>query len=243
MGTRHTRALVQIRELILRGELRPGERLTEESLAERLGMSRTPVRQALPALAREGLLVQGETRGYMVRAFSEQDVSDAIDLRGALEGMAARIVAERGTTTELMRALQSCLDVGDAIFANRSFAEGDEMRYAEMNTKFHRLIVDATGSRVLKDALAANDRIPFAAAGAVAFDRLPSAVMFELLRFAHHQHHAIAQAIGAGQGARAEALLREHAQPVKDSLNLRHHHPTMLRAPAPGRDVTPKLAI
>jgi GntR family transcriptional regulator of vanillate catabolism len=223
MATQHVRALVQLREMILRGDLQPGERLTEESLADRLGMSRTPIRQVLPALAREGLLVMGETRGYLVRAFSERDVSEAIDLRGLLEGMAGRMVAERGASQSLIRALHSCLDIGDAIFGNRQFADGDETRYAEMNSEFHALIVDAAASKVLSDALAANDRIPFAAASAVAFDRMPSDFLFEMLRFAHRQHYMIVQALESGQSARVEALLREHAQPVKDSLNLRHH--------------------
>jgi GntR family transcriptional regulator of vanillate catabolism len=222
MATHHVRALVQIREMILRGDLRAGERLTEEALAERLGMSRTPIRQALPALAREGLLVMGETRGYLVRTFSESDVSEAIDLRGLLEGMAGRLVAERGAPPSLVRALRSCLETGDAIFDNPKFLDCDETRYAEMNFEFHALIVQAADSKILSDALAANDRIPFASAAAVAFDRMPTDFMFELLRFAHRQHHMIVLALENGQSARVEALLREHAQPVKDSLNLRH---------------------
>ena len=82
--------------MILRGDLAPGERLAELALAERLGVSRTPIRQALPALAREGLLAAAGRRGYVVRSFSPQDVVDAIETRGLLEGLAARRVAERG---------------------------------------------------------------------------------------------------------------------------------------------------
>jgi GntR family transcriptional regulator of vanillate catabolism len=211
---------VQIREMILRGDLQPGEKLVEESLADRLGMSRTPIRQVLPALAREGLLTVGETRGYIVRGFSEQDVADAIDVRGMLEGMAARLVCERGSAPSLLRALQACLDEGDAIFQKSIFIDGDDHRYTEMNVRFHALIVEAADSDVLSDAIAANDRIPFAAAGAVAFDKMASGPMFELLRYAHRQHHVIVQALTNGQSARVETLLREHAQPVKDSLNL-----------------------
>jgi GntR family transcriptional regulator of vanillate catabolism len=86
-------AVVQLREMILRGKLAPGQRVAEAPLAEELGMSRTPVRQALPMLAKEGLLSLHETRGYVVRAFTWAEVVDAIDLRGALEGLAARRVA------------------------------------------------------------------------------------------------------------------------------------------------------
>ena len=87
---------LRLREMILRGELAPGERLAEVALAERLGVSRTPIRQALPALAREGLLAAAGRRGYVVRSFSPQDVIDAIETRGLLEGLAARRIAERG---------------------------------------------------------------------------------------------------------------------------------------------------
>ena len=97
MDTQLARATLSIREMILRGRLRPGQRVTEVMLAQLLGMSRTPVRQALPVLAREGLLVESGTRGYLVRTFTRSDILDAIDLRGVIEGLAARRVVERGS--------------------------------------------------------------------------------------------------------------------------------------------------
>jgi GntR family transcriptional regulator, vanillate catabolism transcriptional regulator len=220
MTTHQNRAIVQIRELILRGELGPGERITEEGLGERLAMSRTPIRAALPALAREGLLTASETRGYFVRAFSQLDVVDAIDLRGLLEGMAARVVAERGATPAMLQALRSCLVDGDGIFTKDSFADGDEELFASMNARFHSILVEAANSKVIADAIVANDRVPFAAAGAVAFDKMPAAFMFELLRYAQRQHHAIVQALANGQSGRIEMLMREHAHIVTESLNL-----------------------
>src|SRR6267143_1799346 len=83
------------------GTLMPGQRVAEAPLAERLGMSRTPVRQALPLLAQEGLLMEHETRGFVVRAFTEADIVDSIDLRGLLEGYAVRRLAERGASKSL----------------------------------------------------------------------------------------------------------------------------------------------
>src|SRR4029077_20450425 len=105
--------------MILRGELAPGERLGEVALAERLGVSRTPIRQALPALAREGLLAAAGRRGYVGRGFSPQDVLDAIETRGLLEGLAARRIAERGATPELVSSLRQCLSEGDAVLGKR----------------------------------------------------------------------------------------------------------------------------
>src|ERR1700754_244260 len=98
MNTQLSAAIVRIREMILRGEIAPGQRVAEAPLADRLGVSRTPVRQALPLLAQEGLLLEHETRGYVVRAFTSADIIDAIDLRAVLEGLAARRVAELGAS-------------------------------------------------------------------------------------------------------------------------------------------------
>ena len=99
MDTQLARATVSVREMILRGRLKPGQRVTEVMLAQLLGMSRTPVRQALPVLAREGLLVESGTRGYLVRTFTRSDILDAIDLRGVLEGFAVRRIACAGSPT------------------------------------------------------------------------------------------------------------------------------------------------
>jgi GntR family transcriptional regulator of vanillate catabolism len=230
--TRHARVVVRLREMILRGELAPGERVAEIGIAERLGVSRTPIRQALPVLAQEGLLSPAGARGYVVRSFSVQDVLDALDVRGALEGLVARRIAEHGAAPELLGELRGCLAAGDAIFAGRrQFSEGDESRYSEMNRRFHTLIAAAAGP-VISDALALNDRVPFAAASAVAFDKASSQPIFDILSYAHRQHHAIVDALENGEGARVEALMREHTQPVKQSLNL-------LRAPHSTSQGTP----
>jgi GntR family transcriptional regulator of vanillate catabolism len=211
---------LRLREMILRGDLAPGERLAEVALAERLGVSRTPIRQALPALAREGLLAAAGRRGYVVRSFSPQDVLDAIETRGLLEGLAARRIAERGATPELIRSLKDCLAEGDAILAKRRFESADEQRYGDMNGRFHALIVDGAASRIVADTLAGNDHVPFASARAVAFSRDLSELV-PILNYAHRQHHVIVQALENREAARAEALMREHASPVKEVLNLK----------------------
>ena len=206
--------------MILRGELAPGERLAEVGLAGRLGVSRTPIRQALPALAREGLLAAAGRRGYVVRSFSPQDVADAIETRGLLEGLAARRVAERGAAPELIRSLRECLSEGDAILARRRFESADEQRYSEMNGRFHALIVEGAGSRIVADTLARNDHVPFASARAVAFSRERSELL-PILNYAHRQHLVSVQALEKREAARADALMREHASPVKEVLNLK----------------------
>src|SRR5215471_12055158 len=85
------RALLELRELLLKGEFHPGERLSELQLVARLGVSRTPVRLALHRLAHEGLLEATPSGRSIVREFTISDVWDAIELRGVLEGTAARM--------------------------------------------------------------------------------------------------------------------------------------------------------
>ncbi len=92
------KALLGLRDLILTGEVEPGERLSEVALSERLSVSRTPLRAALQKLEQEGLVALIPSGGYAVRSFSRQEVIDAIELRGVLEGAAARLAAERGAT-------------------------------------------------------------------------------------------------------------------------------------------------
>lgn len=220
MNTQLSQAIVRIREMILRGELTPGQRVAEAPLADRLGVSRTPVRQALPLLAQEGLLLEHETRGYVVRAFTSADIIDAIDLRAVLEGLAARRVAEQGASKALLRELRSCLEDGDAILGKRRVEESDEGLYADMNERFHRLILQESRSALLAETLARNSRIPFAGPQALAFDKGNLEQMYDMLHYAHRQHHAIVEALERGQSARAEALMREHANSAKESINL-----------------------
>src|SRR3974377_322232 len=171
MSGKNSRVIVRIREMILHGELPPGERVREVELAEKLGVSRTPVRESLPILAQEGVLTQLDKGGFVVRVFTSQEIMDAIDVRGALEGLAARMLAEQGPPRRLIHSLHECLHEGDEIFAKGHLVPSDEARYGDMNTQFHGLIVQGAGSKVVAEAIERNGRIPFAAAHAIAFNR------------------------------------------------------------------------
>src|SRR5262245_37829701 len=109
--------IVKIREMILNGALAPGERVIEAALSERLNVSRTPVRSALPGLAKEGLLKPRGRRGYAVAAYSHADSTAGVELRAVLEGVAAKFVAMRGPTAELVATLEACLAEGDQILS------------------------------------------------------------------------------------------------------------------------------
>ncbi|MCB5364234.1 GntR family transcriptional regulator [Pusillimonas sp. CC-YST705] len=218
--SQQTTVIVQLREMILQGQLRPGERMPETELATRLGVSRTPIRQALPALAQEGLLVPAGKRGYAVRAFTLEQTLEALQLRALLEGVAARTLAARGVSDELLEALKQCLQEGDAIFAQRTLNKDAESRYAQMNERFHRLIIDAADSPLLASLIERCNIVPFTAPLSIAFSTSSKDRMFDLLFYAHGQHHNIVQAIEQRQPERAEFLFREHAHTQEQSQAL-----------------------
>ena len=167
MADLKTRVVVELRRMIVNGEFSPGDRVAEIPVAEKLDVSRTPVRVALSVLEQEGLLEASATGGYTVRSFTLAQISDAIDVRGILEGLAARLVAEHGLTRGFSQELAACLREGEAIVGAGRIELDSMERPAVMNVKFHRLIVDGSGNEALLRALALNDAVPFSASTAV----------------------------------------------------------------------------
>jgi GntR family transcriptional regulator of vanillate catabolism len=92
--------LIKLRKMIIAGELEGGSRIAEIPTAEMLGVSRQPVRMAFRLLEQEGLLIKNPTRGYIVREISDDLIRDALQVRGVLEGLAAKTLAEKGITEE-----------------------------------------------------------------------------------------------------------------------------------------------
>ncbi|WP_262421309.1 FCD domain-containing protein [Paraburkholderia sp. UCT31] len=98
-------------------------------------------------------------------------------------------------------------------------AEND-VRYAQMNGRFHALIVDAAQNQAVTAALSLNDKVPFVSPFTIAFDESARERQFMMLMYAHRQHHAIVDALKKGEGARVDALMKEHTHISKESLNL-----------------------
>jgi len=203
--------LVSLRKMIASGELAAGERLMEVPTAERFGVSRMPVRMAFRTLEQEGLLVPFGGRGFQVRSISPHEIAGAVEVRGVLEGLAARQMAEIGVSQEARDELETCLVQGDALFAKGFVTEDDLEVYHDLNMRLHRVIVEGSGNSAIADALARNDHLPFASVTALAVDRNDLVREFRRFNFAHMQHHAVVDALINGQSARAEAIMREHA--------------------------------
>lgn len=219
------RTLLNLRGMLLRGDFQPGERISELPLVARLGVSRTPIRLALDRLAHEGLLEASPTGGFVVRAFTIEDVWDAIETRGILEGSAARLAAERLEHDSELAQLRRYRDELDAMIQKDgdpdTFAEPDIdsfARYLDLNEAFHSEIVKLAKTPMLRRVLERVNSVPFASPSALVYVRskLPRAP--QMFAIAHEHHRSIVDAIEHRQGARAEALAREHSLMTKHNV-------------------------
>jgi GntR family transcriptional regulator, vanillate catabolism transcriptional regulator len=208
--TQMMRALLALREQILSGEFKPGERMSELRLVERLGVSRTPLRLALASLEHEGLLRVLPTGGYVVREFTQTDIRHAIELRGVLEGTACRFAAEHGASRRDLRALQ---EINDAVepLVHRADYESFE-RYVALNATFHARLVKMAHSPLLERTLATVLSLPFATPSALVLQHAQLPESREILIVAHRQHLWLVEAIASREGARADSVAREHAR-------------------------------
>jgi GntR family transcriptional regulator of vanillate catabolism len=206
------RALLRLREMIVTGELPASRRVPELQLVERVGVSRTPLRLAMEQLAHEGLLVRRATGGFVVREFTPKEVRDAIELRGALEGTAARLAAERGLSTEERDGLFALVDASEAIVSKAADTLPDFQQYLDANERFHRRLVELSGNGWLQGVMAQVTSLPFASPNAFVLTQATSSDARRVLTIAQEHHRAIADAIAGRDCARADALAREHAR-------------------------------
>lgn len=216
------RVLSLLRKMIMDGELAAGKRVSEIPTAELLGVSRMPVRMAFRVLEQEGLLVRQGGRGFTVRPMSLDDLAGAVEVRGVLEGLAARQAAERGVNPETKIVLLQCLDQGDRLFEKGYVTEEDLAEYHDINKRFHQTIVEASVNSAVAMALARNSHMPFASVSALAVDRDNLQQEYRRFNFAHMQHHDAVEAILLGQGGRAESIMREHANVTLRYARLMH---------------------
>jgi GntR family transcriptional regulator of vanillate catabolism len=210
-STRFEAVLEVLRAAIFAGQFRAGERLHEIKLTARLGVSRTPVRAALQKLASEGLLDYTPNRGYTLREYSISEVISAYEVRAVLEGLAARLSAERGLQVGEIATLQQALRDGDDLLRNGRITDDHRSRYSRINACFHETIHGSAGSRLLRETVHLCQQIPVSSPRyIVAFEEWD-------VRRRHDDHHRIFEAIIGREPWRAEMLMRDHAC-VKSSL-------------------------
>lgn len=230
------RAYLGLRDLLLAGEVEPGQRLNEVRLAERLGMSRTPIRWALIELEHIGLVESVPTGGFVACRFSVGEVENAMVLRGCLEGIAVRLAAERGLSEAVRRQLHGFLMDGAALVAGEVISAEQQRTFAQLNERFHSALARAACNDALLRAIDNNNRLPFAAPSAMLPVNDDSADSVFWLRTSQAQHEALVEALESRQGARAQHLAEEHAQIGRRGLR------RVLDAPERLRSLWPALA-
>ena len=188
-----------IRAMVLSGELAPGEQLSEEALAERCGVSRTPVREALRRLEAELLVRRSGSQRSFVADWSLGDVADAFELRAMMEGYAARRAAERMDSATLHRLKAANSALGEAIGGTRA----DVGRFLEHNRAFHEIVLEAADSRRLATLLAALIEQPVVWRTAHFYGR-------ESFQRSYSEHEDLIAAFERGDGAWAEAIMAGH---------------------------------
>ncbi len=214
-GTQTQRVVLTLRELVFTGVFAPGTRLTELSLAARLRASRTPIRHALARLAHEGLVEPFPAGGYRVRAFSIEEIWDAIEIRGVLEGTAARLAAERVSDAAELEPIRACCAALDAISPT---TVDNLVRFLELNDVFHLELRTLARSAMLQRTLESVLALPFAAPGALVFGEAEAIHSKEIAELSQTHHRAIVEALAEHDGPRAESLAREHSRIARRNL-------------------------
>ena len=218
-GTSQTaRATLALREMLVQGHFRPGERMREVPLSKRLGVSRIPLRLALERLGHEGILEMRATRGFLAQQFEISDIYDAIDLRGALEGMAARMAAERVSDAGQLATLRSLHEQMAEVVRRRKLNLDTVAEYITLNGQFHAEVLRLSQSRRLARAMDQICSLPFASPSAFLQRHYLAPESHELFLISIEHHRAILEAISLREGSRADYISREHARVARRNL-------------------------
>lgn len=226
-------ALRELRGRILSGEFEPDAHISETAAAELTGISRTPAREALAQLVEEGLLSRSASGRCTVRQFTRDDILDAVELRGVLEGTNLRLAAERGPAAEPLERCQDLMDRIDAALGDRD-DEVDFEVYATLNEQFHRELANVSGSETMKRELLRVQRLPFASPTAFPAHLYNVPQVRRSFHRAQDQHRGMIAAVRAGEGTRAEALAREHARLAWDDYQAVMYHGRKALTAVPG---------
>ena len=194
-----------LKQAIIKGQLKPGERLMEVQLAEKLGVSRTPVREAIRKLELEGLLIMVPRKGAYVSDVSIKDIIDVLEVRASLEGLAAFLAAERMTDKELIVLKEKAKEFIDAL----------EVKNVEMmiekDAEFHEFLFKITKNEklmMIADSLSKQ------------LQRFRAIYMNEYDNFEHiiHEHKNIIESLINRDSEKASKYAQQHIEHLKNYL-------------------------
>ena len=194
-----------LEEEILSGALKPGDTLTEIALSERLGVSRTPLRAAIHALAEEGLVEAIPNKGAVVLGVSLDDLVEIYDIRMRLEGIAASLAAKRISDDSLSKLTES------VELSEFYLTKNDSDHLKELDSDFHNILYKSSGNRHLCKILTELHRN-------IRSYRKMSLSVPERLKTSVEEHKKLLSAIKAHDGALAEKIAVEHIRAALDNL-------------------------
>jgi len=208
-----------LREAIINGTLRPGERLMEVQLAEDMGVSRTPVREAIRKLELEGFVIMVPRKGAYVAGISTKDIADVFEVRAALESLAAGLAAERITEEELKELNKFLMQVT----VNAEI--GDLEKVVQSDTEFHDLIYRASrNNRLVQIINKLREQIQRFRITSLSY---PGRIKQTL-----EEHKKLVEAISDRDIVRARSLAQEHIENAENSmLEALREHPEFLEEP------------
>lgn len=200
----------KIREEILSGVYQDGEELREVTLGEKLGVSRTPVREALRQLELEGLVTIVPNKGAYVTSISRKDVEDIYKIRSLLEGLCARW-ATKNITEQQILDMEETLLLSE--FHLKRNGKVKTIQVSELDSKFHKVLYEASNSRILEHLLTDFHKY-------VKMTRQMSVGALDRAEQSIEEHRAILDAIKAKDADLAEKLADEHVMKVMENLHI-----------------------
>ena len=225
--TSSEQVLERLREVILRGELLPGEKLHQDRLADTLGVSRTPLRTALTALTQSGLVVYEANRGFRVREFSFDEMLAAFRVRAELEALACKLAAPRISDADLV-FLKHLVVLGNSLIEGGVLRTEVLSEYRQMNVDFHTTILRASGNEWIQTFIDQLHNVPLAS------DRVIMWHDYNVIARSHDDHRRIAKALAVRDGTRAAGIMYEHIVFAADHLtdHLKQRPEDFMRVPS-----------
>ncbi|WP_273507916.1 GntR family transcriptional regulator [Planktotalea frisia] len=221
-----TELAARIRNDIVLGNYGEEERISEARLCDTHNVSRTPVRLALRMLEHEGLIRRSEGRGYFVNAPKVNDVLQAVQVRGHLESLAARLMAQSPGRHNALHVLEAAIEKIGAIVSAGKMDDASIRAMQKQNAVFHKTILDSCGNDFIGFTCSRISHIPMLEVGAMVFDRQVLSTkegkersLFRL-QLGNSQHQVIFEAIQSGDAVRAEGVMREHSNTMVEYIKV-----------------------
>ena len=214
----------RIRNDIIHGVYAEGERLSEAHLCAAHGVSRTPVRLALCILEREGVIARGEGRGYTIQTPTIPDIKQAVQVRGHLESLGARLLAMQADRADSLQDMERAIDTMDAMIDSGRLDEPNIRQMQAGNELFHTTILKNCGNQYVGYACKQLSHLPMLTTGTMVFDRaiLQSDEQMQRglfrLRIGNAQHKVIYDAVRKGDPVRAQNMMIEHAHTMLEYI-------------------------